>query len=148
MMTSSNGNLFRVIGLLCGEFTGPGKFPTQRPVTWSFDVFCVLRLNKRLSKQWWGCWCETPSRPLWRHCNDAWLFHWVNDMTAADGYPAKRPVIQKALNNRPASHYNDVITSAIASQITSLTIFYSSVYSVADKKSKLRVTCLSHTKGH
>ena len=26
MMTSSNGNIFRVTGPLCGEFTGPGKF--------------------------------------------------------------------------------------------------------------------------
>ena len=31
-MTSSNGNIFRVTGPLCGEFTGPGEFPTQRPV--------------------------------------------------------------------------------------------------------------------
>ena len=38
-MTSSNGNIFRVTGPLCGEFTGPGEFPTQRPVTRSFDVF-------------------------------------------------------------------------------------------------------------
>ena len=27
-------------------------------------------LNKRLSKQWWCWWFETPSRSLWRHCND------------------------------------------------------------------------------
>ena len=33
MMTSSNGNIFRVTGPLCGKFTGPGEFPTQRPVT-------------------------------------------------------------------------------------------------------------------
>ena len=46
------------------------EFPPQRPVTRSFDVFCDLRLNKRLSKQWWGWWFETPPRPLWRHCND------------------------------------------------------------------------------
>ena len=46
-----------------------GEFPTQRPVTRSFDVFFDLRLNKRLSKQSWGWWFETPSRPLWRHCN-------------------------------------------------------------------------------
>ena len=41
-------------------------------------------------------------------------------------------------------HYNDVIMGAIASQITSLTIVYSIVYSDADKKktSKLRVTGL------
>ena len=61
MMTSSNGNIFRVTGPLCGEFTGPGEFPTQRPVTRSFDVFFHLRLNKRLSKQPWGWWFETLS---------------------------------------------------------------------------------------
>ena len=70
MMTSSNGNIFRVTGPLCGEFTGPGEFPTQRPVTRSFDVFLDLRLNKRLSKQWWGWWFETPSWSLWRHRNE------------------------------------------------------------------------------
>ena len=51
MMKSSNGNIFRVTGPLCGDFTGPGEFPTQRPVTRSFDVFFDLRLYKRLSKQ-------------------------------------------------------------------------------------------------
>ena len=51
MMTSSNGNIFRVTGHLCGKFTGPGEFPAQRPVTLSFDVCFDLRLNKRLSKQ-------------------------------------------------------------------------------------------------
>ena len=71
MMTSSNGNIFRVTGPLCGEFTGPGEFPTQRPVTRSCDVFFDLRLNKRLSKQPWGWWSETPSSSLWRHRNGA-----------------------------------------------------------------------------
>ena len=69
MMTSLNGNIFRVTGPLCGEFTGPGEFPPQRPVTRSFDVFFDLRLNKRLSKQSWGWWFETLSCPLWRHGN-------------------------------------------------------------------------------
>ena len=46
-----------------------GEFPAQRPVTRSFDVFFDMRLNKPLNKQWWGCWFETLSRPLWRHCN-------------------------------------------------------------------------------
>ena len=32
--------------------------------------FFYLRLNKRLSKQSWGWWFETPSHPLWRHCYD------------------------------------------------------------------------------
>ena len=70
MMTSSNGNIFRVTGPLCGKFTGSGEFPTHRPVTRSFDVFFDLRLNKRLSKQSWGCWFDTLSWSLWRHCND------------------------------------------------------------------------------
>ena len=65
MMMSSNGNVFRVTGHLCGEFIGPA----QRPVTRSFDVFIDLRLNKRLSKQSWGWWFEMLSHPLWRHRN-------------------------------------------------------------------------------
>ena len=56
MMTSSNGNIFRITRPLCGEFTCPGEFPAQRPVTRSFDVFFDLRLNKRLSKQSWDWW--------------------------------------------------------------------------------------------
>ena len=48
-MTSSNGNIFRVTGHLCGIFTGHRWIP-QRPVTRSFDVFFDLRPKKRLSK--------------------------------------------------------------------------------------------------
>ena len=68
MMTSSNRNIFRVTGPLCGEFTG--EFPSQRPVTRNFDIFFDQRLNKRFSEQSWGSWFETPSRSSWRHCND------------------------------------------------------------------------------
>ena len=46
-----------------------GGFPSQRPVTRSFDVFLDRRLNKRLSKQSRRWWFETPSRQLWRHRN-------------------------------------------------------------------------------
>ena len=81
MMTSSNGNIFRVTGHLCGEFTGPGEFPTQRPVTRSFDVFIDLRLNKRLSKHSRGWWFETRSRPLWHHRN---VYGWTRPCWAID----------------------------------------------------------------
>ena len=70
IMTSSNGNIFSVTGHLCEEFTGPGEFPTQRPVPRGCDAFYDLRPNKRLSKQSWGWWFETLSCPLWRLCND------------------------------------------------------------------------------
>ena len=39
-------------------------------MTRSFDVFFDLRLNKRLSKQPWGWWFETPAWSLWRHRNE------------------------------------------------------------------------------
>ena len=61
MMTSSNGNIFRVPGLLCGNSPVTGEFPTKSPVTRSLDVFFDLLLNKRLSKQSWGWWFETPT---------------------------------------------------------------------------------------
>ena len=39
---------FSVLLAICaGKLPVPGEFPTQRPVTRSFDVFFDLRLNKR-----------------------------------------------------------------------------------------------------
>ena len=59
-----------LLAICAGNSPVPGEFPTQRPVTRSFDVFFDLRPNKRLSKQWRGWWFETQSCSLWRHCND------------------------------------------------------------------------------
>ena len=58
-----------LLAICAGNSPVPGEFPTQRPVTRSFDVFFDVRPNKRLSKQSWGWWVETPRRPLWRHRN-------------------------------------------------------------------------------
>ena len=62
MMTSPNGNIFRVTGPVRGEFF------SQRPVTRGFDVF-FLRLNKRLSEQSRRRWFDTSFRSWWHHCN-------------------------------------------------------------------------------
>ena len=59
-----------LLAICAGNSPVPGEFPAQRPMTRSFDVLFDLRLNQRLSKQLWGWWFETPSRPLWRHCNE------------------------------------------------------------------------------
>ena len=59
-----------LLAICAGNSSGTGEFPTQRPVTRSFDVFFDLHPNKRLSKQWWGWWFETPPCPLQRHRND------------------------------------------------------------------------------
>ena len=63
---------FALLALCAGNSPVTGEFPTQRPVTRSFDVFFDLCLNKRLSKQWLGWWFETPLRPSWRHSNVSW----------------------------------------------------------------------------
>ena len=47
-----------LLAICAGNSPVPGEFPTQRPVTRSFDVFFDLRLNKRLSKQSLGWWLE------------------------------------------------------------------------------------------
>ena len=83
---------FSALLVICaGNSPVPGDFPARRPVMQSFDAFFDLRLNKRLSKHSWGCWYETLSRPLWRHCNERvgnnlyWMRHddcsYINDNT-------------------------------------------------------------------
>ena len=105
---------FSALLAICAENSPvPGEFSAQRPVTRSFDVSFDLRLNKRLSKQWWGWWFETLSHPLWRHRNVK-----IENAVCSDFVP----------------HYGDVIMAAIASQITSLTIVYSTIYSEADQR--------------
>ena len=59
------GNIF-VLLAIC-EVTC--EFPSQRPVTRSFDIIFDLCLNKRLSKQPRLRWFEAPPRPFCRHCN-------------------------------------------------------------------------------
>ena len=57
------------LSLCAGNSSVTGEFPSQRPVTRSFDVFLDLGLYQQLSKQWRRWWFETPWRSLWRHCN-------------------------------------------------------------------------------
>ena len=56
-----------LLAICAGNSPVPGEFPTQRPMTRSFDVYFDLRLDKRLCKQSWGWWFETLLCPLWRH---------------------------------------------------------------------------------
>ena len=69
MMTSSNGNIFRVTGHLCGKFTGP-RWITRTKAS-DAELWCSfdMRPNIRLSKQSWGWWFETPPQSLWSHRN-------------------------------------------------------------------------------
>ena len=69
---------FSVLVALCaGNSPVTSEYPAQRPAPRSFEVVFDLRLNKRLSKQSWGWWFETPSCSLWRHCNEIWKHEWL-----------------------------------------------------------------------
>ena len=64
MMTSSNGNIFRVTGPLCGESTGHRWIPLTKASDAELLCFFYLRLIKQLSKQSRHRWFETPSLSL------------------------------------------------------------------------------------
>ena len=73
MMTSSTGNIFRVTGPLCGEFNGHRWIPHTKAIDGALMFSLICAWKKRLSKQSWSWWIETPSRSLWRHCNVRFL---------------------------------------------------------------------------
>ena len=74
---------FSALLVLCA---GIDRFASHRPVTRSFDVFFDLRLNKMLNKQSWAWWFETPSRSLWRHCNEDTGMTYIIDLRSAQVY--------------------------------------------------------------
>ena len=95
-MTSLNGNIFCITGPLCGEFTGHRWIPhTKASVT---ELWCFLCLNKRLSKQSWGWWFETPSRSLSHHCNEEGH---RSDFKVTTGNPYLTPICELW-----CTHYN------------------------------------------
>ena len=69
-----------LLAICAGNSPVIGEFPAQRPVTRSFDVFFNLHLNKWLSKQSCGWWFETPTCPLWCHCN-GYCFNYLPTFT-------------------------------------------------------------------
>ena len=56
---------FSALLALCGRIPlVTGAFPSQRPMTWSYNVIFDLLLDKQLSKQSKRRRYETPSRPM------------------------------------------------------------------------------------
>ena len=63
-----------LLAFCAGNSPVPGEFPSQRPVTRSFDIFVHLCLDQHLNKPWRRRWFETPSRSFWRHCNELCIY--------------------------------------------------------------------------
>ena len=83
-MTSSNGNIYRVTGHLCGEFTGPRWIPHTKAMTRSFDVFFDMRPNKQLSnfRRWVACKVSGKISKfkflaIFKICNFDFVFLWL-----------------------------------------------------------------------
>ena len=68
-MTSSNWNIFRVPGPLCGEITGHQWILLTKANDAELWCFLWSALNKLFSKHSRRRWFETLSIPLWRQCN-------------------------------------------------------------------------------
>ena len=113
-----------LLAICAGNSPASGEFPTQSPVTHSFDVFFDLCLNKWFRKQSWGWWFETLSRPLWRHCHEKenitrscsewsvgfpfWTASIMHDFARQRGpYCLPRRVISHHFNNRSTSRTGD-----------------------------------------
>ena len=122
-----------LLALCAGTHRWPVNSLHKGQNTWSFDVFFDLRLIKRLSKRLRRRWFETPSPPSWRHCNA--------DLTpygfAMCGDLAPKMVVNKARGiflYISHNHYRDVIMSAMVSQITGISIVYSTLCSGAHQE--------------
>ena len=67
MMTSSNGNIFRVTGHLWGESTRQSTSHRWIPHKGQWRGVLMFSLICACRNVW--AWFETPSRSLWRHVN-------------------------------------------------------------------------------
>ena len=89
-------------------------------------------MNSCVNRQPWGWWFETPSHPFWRHSNGEGMFEYFQSV---------KPWLSMTY------HYDDVIMDKMASQITSLTIVYSAVYSGADQRKHQSSASLAFVRG-
>ena len=190
-MTSSNGNIFRVTGLLWGESSGSmlknvRQFENEIP-EYNFEhaidtrssgcrharvtmvilvvhctTFCATRafgdeiMRQRRKRPWqllrvdigkvsqisdflFSLYLEDAE--YWSDLKLLALCWWRYDMKPSSSLLTlceRNPTVtgDLVINNTP--HYNDVIMSAMTSQITSLTIVYSTVYSRRISKENIK----------
>ena len=127
MMTSSNGNIYRLTGPLCGEFTGYRWIPltkaTDVELWWCFFFICV----------WINCWINNRKAGYLRcHCA-----HY-------DVIVMRVNIYQVGLIS---CHCIDVIMSGMASWIISVTIVGLTVCSGADERKHQSFASLAFVRG-
>ena len=111
----------RVIGLFAGNSTGTGDFTAQ------------MASNTENVSIWWRHHDKHFTRLLVSvNYFDGW-HSWDVQLSQVDASQSVLTRLDRTVL-RADSHYGDVMMGAIASQITSLTIVYSIVYSDADQR--------------
>ena len=158
MLTSRHGKAFRITGPLWAGIHRPSVAYSKKRASnteRSYHFWCKHEEN--LNKQSICWWLRTP----WRHLLDLlfslgvlsimsyqrfkrWQCHqskcWLSLLT----HTCISGLLMHIVIN---GHYNDVIMSTIASQITSLTIVYSTVYSGADQRKHQSSASLAFVRG-
>ena len=98
MMTSSNGNIFRVTGPLREESTDRRWSPLTNASGTELWCFLWYALEQTVKQT-----IETRSRSLWRHCNfwgsiyshSPGLFQWYRDYRMMAPIPVKYPFLKR-----------------------------------------------------
>ena len=120
----SSASLAFVRGIHRGPVNSPHKWPVTRKMFPFDDVIMFLNTDSG-GINIFVCKCNIQN-VLTRHGQKI--------SYSTDGFVFLKNIFETE-NVWPRLHYNDVIMSAMASQITSLTIVYSTVYSGADQTS-------------
>ena len=90
---------------------------------------------------------DPPSRStMWRYGYDTPI-NYMDNQLFCGGYPVSKLVKCNFEIISTCHHYNDAIKSAMASQIASLTIVYSSIYSGADQRKHQSSASLAFVRG-
>ena len=129
MMTSSNGNIFRVTGHLCGELTGPRWIPRTKvndTELWCFSLICV----------WINGWvnsCEAGDLRGYRaHCDITVMNVWRNRYLRSWRY--WNDSLDKQYTNSNFSWYNLYLDTIIQSSSVVLRSFYSEITTLCQKQ--------------
>ena len=75
------------------------------------------------------------------------IFHWIESFTNHDSSSGKICNLPRTVSTSFPNHYSDVTMSAMASQIISLRIVYSAVYSGADQRKQRSFASLAFVWG-
>ena len=115
-------NVFHTAGPLWGDPSVTNGFSTKKPVIHSLNVFFVVSLincstNRQVPDHHY---CKTPSLPKYINMF-FFLFFFHFECYQSDS-------LQNNKIRKCHHHYSDTIIGAMASQITSLIIVYSTIY--------------------